>query len=84
MGTLVGPAVAGFASSKYLYIPILFTETIALAGIIIFIYFIYKHAVRTGIYTSDVADENPEYSQGFLATWARGMATFVKTKRTGL
>lgn len=80
MGTLVGPAVAGFASSKYLYIPILFTETIALAGIIIFIYFIYKHAVRTGIYTSDVADENPEYSQGFLATWARGMATFVKNQ----
>ncbi|RFT23990.1 hypothetical protein CG394_04700, partial [Gardnerella vaginalis] len=42
--------------------------------------FIYKHAVRTGIYTSDVADENPEYSQGFLATWARGMATFVKNQ----
>ncbi len=92
LGTLIGPAIAGFAGSSNAYIPILFTESISLVIAIMLVVLVSKkHAefelTTSGSYeTASTNDSSPPPQDPdasplvtFLHEWLDGLKTFAHT-----
>lgn len=84
MGTLLGPAIAGFASNSGAYIPILFTESISLLAAILLVLLVSRK--HPDVHASSCAESvEPEESTAsasfasFLSDWLSGLKTFVHT-----
>ncbi|TCD54919.1 MFS transporter [Alloscardovia theropitheci] len=86
LGTLVGPAIAGFASSKNAYISILFTETISLIITIVLILIVSKNSSAVSLTDTDdkaTTADTPQSTKNafteFFADWFAGLKIFAKT-----
>ncbi|OTA26973.1 MFS transporter [Alloscardovia macacae] len=81
MGTLLGPAIAGFASNSGAYIPILFTESFSLlAAILLVLLASRKHPEVHASSSVESAESTASASfVSFLNDWISGLKTFVHT-----